>query len=129
MAYSLRDLHNYARGFSSRAGRTKGTGSTGFRSIKGKYPRDFLFCLSAILNFSNKSSINVSSFNLYFLQIARTPLRSFHLIQGLKVLADKMKPQESGFQLPSFFTRLSYEKQDTLLKLLILSICAVLCKY
>lgn len=37
-----------------------------------------------------------------------------------------MKPQESGFQLPSFFTRLSYEKQDTLLKLLILSICAVL---
>jgi len=40
-----------------------------------------------------------------------------------------MKLQESGFQLPSFLPRLSYEKQDTLLKLLILSICAVLCKY
>ena len=44
-------------------------------------------------------------------------------------LTDKMKLQESGFQLPSFLPRLSYEKQDTLLKLLILSICAVLCKY
>lgn len=37
-----------------------------------------------------------------------------------------MKLQESGFQVPSFLPRLSYEKQDTLLKLLILSICAVL---
>ncbi|XP_068737414.1 dolichyl-diphosphooligosaccharide--protein glycosyltransferase subunit STT3A [Montipora capricornis] len=37
-----------------------------------------------------------------------------------------MKLQESGFQLPSFLPRLSYEKQDTLLKLLILSICSVL---
>ncbi|XP_068706949.1 dolichyl-diphosphooligosaccharide--protein glycosyltransferase subunit STT3A [Montipora foliosa] len=37
-----------------------------------------------------------------------------------------MKLQESGFQLPSFLPRLSYEKQDTLLKLLILSICCVL---
>lgn len=46
-----------------------------------------------------------------------------------KPLTDKMKLQESGFQLPSFLPRLSYEKQDTLLKLLILSICAVLCKY
>lgn len=37
-----------------------------------------------------------------------------------------MKVQESGFQLPSFLPRLSHEKQDTLLKLLILSICAIL---
>lgn len=37
-----------------------------------------------------------------------------------------MKLQESGFQLPSFLPRLSHEKQDTLLKLLILSICAIL---
>lgn len=37
-----------------------------------------------------------------------------------------MKQQESGFQLPSFLPRLSHEKQDTLLKLLILSICAIL---
>lgn len=37
-----------------------------------------------------------------------------------------MKVQETGFQLPSFLPRLSHEKQDTLLKLLILSICAIL---
>ncbi|XP_046857887.1 dolichyl-diphosphooligosaccharide--protein glycosyltransferase subunit STT3A-like [Xenia sp. Carnegie-2017] len=37
-----------------------------------------------------------------------------------------MKGQESGFTLPSFLPRLSYEKQDTLLKLCILSIAAIL---
>lgn len=31
---------------------------------KGKYPRDFLFFLFAILNFWNKSPVNVASFNL-----------------------------------------------------------------
>lgn len=39
-----------------------------------------------------------------------------------------MKGQESGFTLPSFLPRLSYEKQDTLLKLCILSIAAILCE-
>ncbi|CAB3978078.1 dolichyl-diphosphooligosaccharide--glycosyltransferase subunit STT3A [Paramuricea clavata] len=37
-----------------------------------------------------------------------------------------MKGQESGFALPSFLPKLSYEKQDTLLKLCILSTAAIL---
>lgn len=37
-----------------------------------------------------------------------------------------MKGQEAGFQLPAFLPRLSHDKQDTLLKLFILSIAAIL---
>lgn len=37
-----------------------------------------------------------------------------------------MKTQDSGFQLPSFLPKMSYDRQITLLKLLILSIAAVL---
>lgn len=37
-----------------------------------------------------------------------------------------MKSQDAGFQLPSFLPKMSYERQTTLLKLLILSIAAIL---
>ena len=40
-----------------------------------------------------------------------------------------MKGQEAGFQLPAFLPRLSHDKQDTLLKLFILSIAAILCEF
>ena len=39
-----------------------------------------------------------------------------------------MKAQEGGFSIP-FLPKLSFEKQDTLLKLCVLSIAAILCKY
>lgn len=42
--------------------------------------------------------------------------------------ARKMKAQEGGFSIP-FLPKLSFEKQDTLLKLCVLSIAAILCKY
>ena len=39
-----------------------------------------------------------------------------------------MKSQEGGMKLVSFLPKISYERQTTLLKLLILSIAAVLCE-
>ena len=39
-----------------------------------------------------------------------------------------MKAQDGSLHLPAFLPKMSYERQTTLLKLLILSIAAILCK-
>ena len=43
--------------------------------------------------------------------------------------AKEVVVEPPGFKLPKWVPRMSYEKQDTLLKLMILTIAAILCKF